>query len=111
MEGVDLPEFVAAASAAGFDSITLNPALYHHAKSSGFTDADIGRLLADHGLRVSDIDPLFNWLPGAVRLEGDDPIAICTRAAAQEVFDLAHIAGTDLVNAPLGMAMPESEQA
>ncbi|MDX1735853.1 MAG: sugar phosphate isomerase/epimerase, partial [Halioglobus sp.] len=29
----------------------------------------------------------------------------------QDVFHIAHVAGTDLVNAPLGMAEPESEQA
>jgi len=110
MEGVDLAKFVSAAATAGFDAITLNSALYADAKAAGFSDRDIGQLIVDHGLCVSGIDPLFNWLPAAISLDGDDAISICSRASAEEVFHLAQVAGTDLVNAPLGLATPDSEQ-
>ena len=90
--------------------ITLNTAYYQEAKASGLSDRDIAGRLEEHGLFVSNIDPLFNWLPGAVALEGDDAISICTRASAEDVFHLAHVVGTDLVNAPIGLATPESEQ-
>lgn len=110
LEEADLPSLLAAASSAGFAGVTLNWALYLRARAAGLSDSDIGRALADHGLSVSNIDPLFNWLPGAMILPGEDTISLCTQASKEDVFRLAHIAGTDLVNAPLGLAQPGSEQ-
>ena len=110
MEGVELVAFLGAAAAAGFPAVTLNSALYENARRTGLGDRDIGRLLQDHNLEVSNIDPLFNWMPSAIKLDGDDAMSQCTRATADEIFHIAHVAGTDLVNAPLGLATPESEQ-
>jgi sugar phosphate isomerase/epimerase len=110
MEGVGFEEFLAVAAEAGFDAVTLNSALYEEARGAGMSDHDIRQQLQGHGLAVSDIDPLFNWLPQAVKLAGDDSISRCTHASAQDVFQLAHVAGTDLVNAPVGLATPDSEQ-
>jgi sugar phosphate isomerase/epimerase len=110
MEGVELVEFLDAAANAGFHAVTLNSPLYENAISTGLSDKDIGHLLEDNNLRVSGIDPLFNWLPSSINLGGDDIISRCTRATIDEIFHIAHIAGTDLINAPLGLATPESEQ-
>lgn len=110
LEGVSFPEFLSSAADAGFESITLNSALYLEARSSGLSDKDIGACLQDNGLGVSDIDPLFNWMPGALTLEGSDAISVCTQASMSDVFHLAHVVGADLVNAPLGLASPDSEQ-
>jgi sugar phosphate isomerase/epimerase len=110
LEGVDFETFLLAAAGAGFAAVTLNTALYLEARSSGMSDQDIGQCLRDNGLIVSDIDPLFNWLPGAPSLPGSDPISVCTRATMEDVFHLAHVAGTNLVNAPLGMVTPDTEQ-
>lgn len=110
MEGVGFDAFLSSAANAGFKSVTLNTALYLEARSGGLSDKDITRCIGDYGLSVSDIDPLFNWLPGAVTLEGNDAISVCTQSSIQDVFHLAHVAGTDLVNAPLGLASPDSEQ-
>ncbi|ARN74267.1 sugar phosphate isomerase/epimerase family protein [Oceanicoccus sagamiensis] len=110
MDGVDFSTFLASAAEAGFKVVTLNNALYLQAKSSGLSDQEITQSLRDHGLSVSNIDPLFNWLPSAVELPGDDPISICTRVSLEEVMHLAHVAGSDLLNAPIGLASPNSEQ-
>lgn len=110
MEGVAFEEFLTAASASGFKAVTINPAQYTEALASGFCDEDIARLLKDKGLSVSGIDPLFNWLPSSSRLEGEDLISRSTHFSAEEVFHIARVFGTDLVNAPLGLATPESEQ-
>lgn len=110
MEGVKLPDFLASAAQAGFGYVTLSPAQYIEARDSGWSGADLHRALQEHHLQVSNIDPLFNWMPNTPQLDGDDPIAVCSRASAADVFRIAHSVGTDLVNAPLGFAMPESEQ-
>lgn len=110
MEGMALEPFIAAAAAAGFDAVTLNSALFEDALAGGLAEGDIKRMLADHGLGVSGIDPLFNWLPGSVGLPGDEPMNRITRATMDEVFHIAHAVGADLVNAPLGLATPDSEQ-
>lgn len=110
MEGLGLQELLAVAAGSGFRAITLNAPLYFDALSSGLGDADIARIIADHGLGVSGIDPLFNWLPDSPRLEGGDVMSRLTQASIEEIFHIAHVTGTDLVNAPLGLATPESEQ-
>lgn len=110
MEGVDLPELIAVAAGSGFGAVTFNAPLYFDAISTGLSDADISMMIADHGLGVSGIDPLFNWLPDSVRLEGDDVMSRCTQASADELFHIAHVTGADLVNAPLGLSTPDSEQ-
>ena len=110
LDGVAYPEFLSAASEVGFDAVTLNSALYRQATASGFSDTDIRASLRDHGLQVSGIDPLFNWLPDSVVLDGSDPVSVCTQVSMEEVFHLAHVVETDLVNAPLGLATPSSEQ-
>jgi len=110
MEGVDLQQLASAAAGSGFRAITVNAPLYLDAVSDGMSDPDIGRLIEDRGLRVSGVDPLFNWLPNSMRLDGDDVMSRCTQASVEEIFHIAHVTGTDLVNAPLGLAMPDSEQ-
>lgn len=110
MEGVALPELISLASSAGFHAITLNSVLYEDAIATGLSDTDIAGMLADHNLLVSNIDPLFNWLPSSVRVPGTDVMSRLTQASAGEIFHLAHLTGTDLVNAPLGLATPSSEQ-
>jgi sugar phosphate isomerase/epimerase len=109
MEGVEFTEFVTASSLAGFHAITINSAQFEDACRETSLQ-DVQQLLRDNNLFVSDIDPLFNWLPSSPPLPGNDIIMRCTRATAEEVFEVAHALGTDLVNAPLGMATPESEQ-
>lgn len=110
MEGVGFDEFLSCAAGAGFNAVTLNSALYLEAQALGYSDNDVANSLMDNGLFVSDIDPLFNWLPSSLTLAGADAISLCTQASAADVFHLAHVAGTDLVNAPLGMATPADEQ-
>ncbi|MEM8497563.1 MAG: sugar phosphate isomerase/epimerase family protein [Pseudomonadota bacterium] len=110
LDGVAFDDFLEAAASAGFDAVTLNSAFYIEARTAGISDEDFARRVRDSGLYVSDIDPLFNWLPGVTALPGDDAISLCTQASMDDVFELAHLVGTDLVNAPLGFATPESEQ-
>ena len=110
LDGVPFDTFLSTAADTGFTKVTLNSSQYLEARSAGLSDNDITQCIQDHGLNVSDIDPLFNWLPGAVTLPGNDAIAVCTQASAEDVFHLAHVVGTDLVNAPLGLASPDSEQ-
>jgi sugar phosphate isomerase/epimerase len=110
MEGMPLEIFLQAASGAGFKQVTLNSMLFEDALASGFSEQDIKTLLDEHGLGVSGIDPLFNWLPSSVRLDGDDGMSRITRASREDIFHIAHVVGCDLVNAPLGLANPDSEQ-
>ncbi|GAB5452418.1 MAG: sugar phosphate isomerase/epimerase [Halioglobus sp.] len=110
MEGVSFPEFARHAADAGFAAVTINSALYEDAVAEGFGEGDLKRFLDDLGLVVSDVDPLFNWLPDAVQIPGNDIISRCTRASIEEVFHLAKLLGCDLVNAPPGLASPDSEQ-
>lgn len=60
----DFSQLIAAARAGGFTAISLYPALYSQARSSGLSDAAMRQLLADNGLCIAELDPLLNWVPG-----------------------------------------------
>jgi sugar phosphate isomerase/epimerase len=62
--GADFGQLVAAASAGGFDAVSLFPAQYRQARASGASDTDLRLLLADNGLCIAELDPLLNWVPG-----------------------------------------------
>jgi sugar phosphate isomerase/epimerase len=69
-----LVERAAAAAAAGFAGLSLFAADYARARAKGLSDADLRRLLADHGLAVAELDPLLSWGPASgdagLRAEG-----------------------------------------
>jgi len=54
-------ELIDAAAHAGFDAVTVNPLLVLR---SGLAPADIRALIADSGVRVSNLDALVSVLPG-----------------------------------------------
>jgi sugar phosphate isomerase/epimerase len=61
--GADFRGLVEAAGGAGFRSITLWPTHFRGALESGLAIGDMRSLLADHGLTVTELDPLCTWLP------------------------------------------------
>jgi sugar phosphate isomerase/epimerase len=72
-----LPDLFAAAGSAGFDAVSVTPAMYADALASGLSAADI-RHRRDHaGITVSLIDPLMSALPGS-----PDPDTVGGRFAA-----------------------------
>lgn len=58
-------ERLAAAAEAGFSGVSLFLDDYQRAREQGHGDAELRRMLADHGLGVAELDPLLDWLPGA----------------------------------------------
>lgn len=58
-------EHVAAALAGGFRSISLYAHEIERARAEGHSDADLRRMLADHGLEIAELDPLLDWVPTA----------------------------------------------
>lgn len=55
---------VRAASAAGFDSISIWPNIWRHAmRRDGLSLADMRAMLDDHGLRLTDVDAYRDWAP------------------------------------------------
>lgn len=63
--GIGFAERLAAASAAGFASVSLWGRDYEAARAEGLGDADLRTMLDDHGLTVGELDPAWWWLPGA----------------------------------------------
>ncbi|MGA2304781.1 MAG: sugar phosphate isomerase/epimerase family protein [Acidimicrobiales bacterium] len=60
-----LPDLVAVAGSAGFDAVSITPAMYADALASGMSVGDIRRRCSDAGVEVSLIDPLMSALPGS----------------------------------------------
>ncbi len=60
-----LSDLVAVAGSAGFDAVSITPAMYADALASGMSVGDIRRRCSDAGVEVSLIDPLMSALPGS----------------------------------------------
>lgn len=94
-----LRDLVAAAHAGGFQALSLWPHHVEGARAAGASDADLRRLVADHGLAVLEIEPLLSWLPdGALppelaRLAGPPPEAFFALAEALEAPTLLAVDG------------------
>lgn len=58
-------EHLDAASAGGFQGISLYATEYQRARSGGLSDSDMRRMLDDHGLEIAELDPLLSWVPSA----------------------------------------------
>jgi sugar phosphate isomerase/epimerase len=63
-----LPGLIREAGANGFGTIAVTPPSYRRAREAGVTARDLRAMLADHGVRVTVIDPLMSQLPGAPAL-------------------------------------------
>src|SRR5262249_56523711 len=93
--GATFLEKVRAAAAGGFRAITLWPQDYARARESGQSDAELRRILSDHGVRVADLDPLLTWLPEE-RAAAERSIA--GAAGWHEVYPNAHARGAPSPN-------------
>jgi sugar phosphate isomerase/epimerase len=70
---------LAAARDGGYQAVSMWGRDYDTARGGGRGDADIRALLADHGLAVAELDPVWSWTPGAaeVRIPAElDPLDV-----------------------------------
>jgi sugar phosphate isomerase/epimerase len=58
---------VAAAAAAGFAGIGWTPDDYDSCRAAGLTDAEMRAILADHGIRVAELEFVSDWAHGGER--------------------------------------------
>jgi sugar phosphate isomerase/epimerase len=70
---LELPELIELAGRHSFPTITVRPASYVQAVDAGWTDRRLRRLLADAGVRVTQIDALQKGMPGAATAESFAP--------------------------------------
>ncbi len=95
-----IPEMVEAAVAGGFRGLTLWPQDYRRARAEGWSDAELRRLLADHGLALMDLDPLLTWLPGERELARK--YAAVEIAEEDEFYRIADALGARSLNVAQG---------
>ena len=99
--GTGFAERLAAASGAGFTSVSLWGRDYSAARAEGHSDADLRSMLADHGLTVAELDPAWWWLPGAadVHLPAELDTEDVFRFGEAELFAVADAVGARSMNA------------
>lgn len=73
MRNAPMSERVSAAAAAGFNGIGLRPEEVPNLRSQGWENSRIRDLVADHGVRISEIEPL--------RIFRDDLLELCVELA------------------------------
>lgn len=100
-----LPELIHEAGRNGFGTIAVTPPSYRRCLDSGTSAADLRRMLADNGVRVTVIDPLLAGLPGSPRpedvpdnlrdgfLHDEDYCYEVAEALGAKVINLAHFLG------------------
>ncbi|MCU1463774.1 MAG: hypothetical protein JWO37_3849 [Acidimicrobiales bacterium] len=96
--GTSFADRVHAASAAGFDGLSLWVQDYRGGRADGLSDADMRAMLDDHGLAVAEIDAAWWWLPG-----GPDTVpgelAGAFAYGEADVFAIADATGARSLNA------------
>ncbi len=99
--GISFRQRLAAARAGAFDAISLWGRDYQDARAEGWSDADVVAMLGDHGLSVAEVDPAWDWLPGAVdvRIPPDHDTERIFAFGAEELFAVADAVGARSVNA------------
>ena len=80
-----------AAAAAGYRSIGLGEADYSGMRASGTSDEELLEILDRHGIRVAEIEFLFDWMY-------DDEDAETPAAIAENLYHMAKVFGPDHVN-------------
>lgn len=82
---------VEAAAAAGYRYIGMGEADYSGMRASGVTDAELLDILDRHGIRVAEIEFLFDWMH-------DDAGSETPAAIAENLYHMAEVFGPDHVN-------------
>lgn len=83
-------ERVAAAAAAGFAAMGLDSHDYAASRANGHSDAEMRTVLADHGMRVAELEFVADWLNGA-RHPGGVSHSEERLYAAADAFGARHI--------------------
>jgi sugar phosphate isomerase/epimerase len=95
-------DYVAAASSAGFQGISMWGRDYRRAHAEGLTDADLRPFLDDHGLAVGELDGVGQWFPGSAGLappvEGEEADSFFG-FSEQDLYAIADVVGARSVNA------------
>jgi sugar phosphate isomerase/epimerase len=92
---------LSAAAAAGYTAVSLWGRDYQRARRDGHDDADIRRMLDDHGLVVAEIDPAWWWTPGALAVDIPPELDVVEVFAYGEgaLLDMAEAVGARSLNA------------
>jgi len=94
-------ERLQAANAAGYSGVSLWGRDYNAAREEGYSDRDMTKMFADHGLFVAELDPAWWWTPGAesfsIPAELDELEVF--RYREQELFRIAAALGARSLNA------------
>jgi sugar phosphate isomerase/epimerase len=104
MVPIGFRDLVAAASAGGFDAISVGPPVYRRARrDEGLTAEEMRGIVDDSGLFVSEVESVGNWL---TPLE-DKPPRWAQRTTDREFMDLAEALGSrSIVAGHFGTAQP-----
>jgi len=93
---------LAAATAAGYDAISLWGRDYARARHDGHSDAEMRTMLDDHGLVVAEVDPAWWWTPGAPEIGRSlaevDPLDVF-RYGEDDLLAMAEALGARSLNA------------
>ncbi len=93
---------LAAATAAGYDAISLWGRDYARAQSEGHSDGEMRTMLDDHGLVVAEVDPAWWWTPGAPEIGRSlaevDPLDVF-RYGEDDLLAMAEALGARSLNA------------
>lgn len=112
MPGTPFCDLVESAAGAGFSAITMWPNIWFRAQHrEGLSPVAMRSLLDDHGIKITDLDPLGDWLPpgspGPIRndMTRHDYFGIAAALGAEKIVavDLS-AAGVDVDIAAEGFA-------
>jgi sugar phosphate isomerase/epimerase len=107
--GATFLELASLAGGAGFDAISVTPAMFEDVLATGISGSELNQQVAEAGVRVSLIDPLMSVLPGS-----PDPATIGGRFSRlfsfgeDDCYQMAETLGITTVNVAHYLGAPVS---
>jgi sugar phosphate isomerase/epimerase len=96
--GIGFRDRVEAASAAGFQGLSLWVNDYRSGRSDGLSDADMRTMLDDSGIAIGELDAAWWWLPGAPENVPSEMAGAFSFGEA-DIFAIADVTGARSLNA------------
>lgn len=89
---------IAAAAKAGCGWISTSPMDYDKIRATGLSDSDIRAIAADHGIRLSYLDPLTSWVPDGMPVNEDPEIVPYLVRTPDQFFRIAEALRVDRIH-------------
>lgn len=91
-------ERVETAGKGGYGVLSTSPADHEQIRATGLADADIRSIAADHGVKLSYLDPMSSWVPDGLPEDGHPDLIAYLDRTPDDFFRIADALQVDRIH-------------